>query len=284
MQRLPQYPLLVLFCGIPAAGKTTLSKAILQYWQQFTKVYLVCFDQIEEQRKGHQAWDANIWHQTRVEAMQQTAALLTQNPNDPIIVIVDDNMYYRSMRRSYFKLARQCKVGFLTIFIECPLQLALTRNATRGTDQVKESVIQEMVTNFQPPSEAHQWEASHLKINAENPHIDWNLFLQFWAIVPQIQSHEYQDQCRLTNLNSLVHQVDLAARKTVSTFIVAIKEQLPNQTSCQQLSKAIVEYKKKFLASIVSDQNQTLEETVAEYTELFHNQCEQLIWDWKRSL
>jgi hypothetical protein len=70
----------------------------------------------------------------------------------------------------------------------------------------------------------------------------------------------------------------------VSTFIVAIKEQLPNQTSCQQLSKAIVEYKKKFLASIVSDQNQTLEETVAEYTELFHNQCEQLIWDWKRSL
>jgi O-phosphoseryl-tRNA(Sec) kinase len=115
--------------------------------------------------------------------MQQTAALLTQNPNDPIIVIVDDNMYYRSMRRSYFKLARQCrsfpqlipshspsgKVGFLTIFIECPLQLALTRNATRGTDQVKESVIQEMVTNFQPPSEAHQWEASHLKINAGSP-------------------------------------------------------------------------------------------------------------------
>lgn len=35
-----------------------------------------------------------------------------KNNKDEVVLVIDDNMYFRSMRYDYYKLARRCKVLF----------------------------------------------------------------------------------------------------------------------------------------------------------------------------
>ena len=49
------------------------------------------------------------------------------------IVIVDDIMFYRSMRREIYKIARENHHGFVSIFMEIPIEVALDRNSKRGS-------------------------------------------------------------------------------------------------------------------------------------------------------
>lgn len=47
------------------------------------------------------------------------------------IVIVDDIMFYRSMRREVYVLARDHSYGHVSLFLNIPLEVALERNALR---------------------------------------------------------------------------------------------------------------------------------------------------------
>ena len=48
------------------------------------------------------------------------------------LIIVDDNLYYRSMRYTFCQLARKYRVGLLTVVINCDIAVALRRNGARS--------------------------------------------------------------------------------------------------------------------------------------------------------
>ena len=56
------------------------------------------------------------------------------------IVIVDDIMYYRSMRREVYTIAREQSYGFVTLYVSVPVEVALQRNAARESARVPEQV------------------------------------------------------------------------------------------------------------------------------------------------
>lgn len=121
------------------------------------------------------------------------------------VFLIDDNMFYRSMRHEYFVLARKCKfpftlcpsptyhpslpplpsfqspsiihiicssdsLGYVQVFVDCPLDTAIIRNNLR-TNPVDTNTIINMAAKMEEPSpEKYPWEADTLKLNHEERH------------------------------------------------------------------------------------------------------------------
>ena len=77
------------------------------------------------------------------------------------LIIVDDNMWYRSMRLDVFRIARDARTGFIQAFLDTPLEICLTRNAGRsGSARVPEDTIRSMEAVFEPPGASQSGGAS----------------------------------------------------------------------------------------------------------------------------
>ncbi|KAL1286231.1 L-seryl-tRNA(Sec) kinase [Trichinella pseudospiralis] len=142
---------LAIVFGIPACGKTSLCKRIVDFFNaeesngSDVHVAHICYDEILESKLCTNQWkstrnmildsvdavavglnsrgayvkpagvDADIWNKI---------ILLVPNFDatwSRIIFLIDDNMYYRSMRFSYYRLARKHHFGFCQLFIQCDL-------------------------------------------------------------------------------------------------------------------------------------------------------------------
>ena len=125
--------LLLLLCGLPGCGKTTIMNELQQIMETENISNLILpdhngniysnislnihkisldkylFDHIRQSNN----FNSNIWKQSRNMAYNETIKILdkcAQNFNNNIynIIIIDDNMYYRSMRYQYYKLCKSC--------------------------------------------------------------------------------------------------------------------------------------------------------------------------------
>ena len=107
----------------------------------------------------------------------------------PTLIIVDDNMQYRSMRYRCFQLARLYGAAVMQLHIQCPLELSLQRNATRASavpeainrapdssvgmpeatfrmSAVPEATIRRMAAVMEPPDAHVAWERPFLVLEA----------------------------------------------------------------------------------------------------------------------
>jgi hypothetical protein len=117
----------------------------------------------KEKSGGGDRWDVELWHSVRVEALRRVRSLLEgqleaqqqqQGGSSPLaLVLVDDNFYFRSMRKPFFQLARELRVGYQLLYLQCGVQVCLRRNRARAEFQrVPESVILTMDSKLQQPS------------------------------------------------------------------------------------------------------------------------------------
>ena len=72
--------------------------------------------------------------------------------NRDFVLIIDDNLYYKSMRYECFQTSKQFGLGFAIIMINCDLELGLSRNRLRPDDRrLPEDVIIKMSERFECP-------------------------------------------------------------------------------------------------------------------------------------
>ena len=180
---------------------------------------------------------------------------------DELLIILDDNMYYRSMRHDVFQLAKTSRdflsllrlhpsficpslfirdgAGFMQIFVRCPLNLASERNLQRDLhSQVDQPVIRKMAERLEEPAPAlHQWESCTLSFDAQKHHHQllaesvFDLIPAAHAVVEQAvqldlarrgQAEEAGLQTAF-NLASWGHQLDLALRKAITEALSSLK-------------------------------------------------------------
>lgn len=82
----------VLLVGIPGAGKSTIARAIKD---SLVDAEVIEFDQVELELNGG-TFSSEKWQASREQSMKR-AKESTAN-----YVILDDNFYYRSMRKPYY--------------------------------------------------------------------------------------------------------------------------------------------------------------------------------------
>ena len=112
---------IVLLVGLPGAGKTTFAK-ILSQANAAASCATVSFDEVlplEEQKALSTAVSSsgNKWKLARQDMKDRVRKEMAER-NDDVIVFVDDNNYYRSMRHEYYQLARELQVGFCQFYLK----------------------------------------------------------------------------------------------------------------------------------------------------------------------
>ncbi|KAL0025370.1 hypothetical protein WJX79_001756 [Trebouxia sp. C0005] len=231
-------------CGLPAAGKSSIAEHLRGRPPAHVVCSCVCFDEVERSKGAfygsEQAliFDAVAWKKARESAMSQVEQELHSATASTLdgLVIVDDNMYYRSMRHDCLQLARKYQAAYIQLYIRCPAEVALQRNASRSQHQgVPEAVMRRMERLFEVPDpQKHAWEAntivldgSRLEMNFASDEI-WQQILGMWKdpvqpVADAATLEQTRQHGRAANELSLQHQLDLFCRKAVSEIVQQLK-------------------------------------------------------------
>jgi len=110
-------------------------------------------------------WDSIAWNSARIKAWDFVAAMCKSKSTSHIVdfgcgihhaafpksgkaaedfplIIVDDNMLLRSMRKKYFQLARASEFGFVTISLQVSKSLSRKRNQGRSWNKIPDAVLE----------------------------------------------------------------------------------------------------------------------------------------------
>jgi tRNA uridine 5-carbamoylmethylation protein Kti12 len=147
----------ILFCGIPGAGKSILTQAL--HRKLFSNHYkkhshIIEFDAL---LPNQQEWTSETFHESRKAGLQAIRDSLNQIHNK--YIIIDDNMMYKSMRKQVKRICEEwvhlhfgTTLTILLVYVHIDLQIALDRNRTRLNTVISESTIQKMYKEFDIPT------------------------------------------------------------------------------------------------------------------------------------
>eukprot|EP00126_Sphaerothecum_destruens_P005375 Sdes_comp18728_c0_seq1m9066 len=105
-----------------------------------------------------------------ISASHQASRFLSASSPTQYILLIDDNMFYKSMRHRYYKIARDFRLGFGQIFLDTDeIDHLVFLNSQRSHFEdlfVTEATIRKMATIFEKPtiSKYHSWEENSLLV------------------------------------------------------------------------------------------------------------------------
>ena len=121
---------IILFCGIPGCGKTTVAELLAGRLPVLGPIQLLTSDKL------------------RPPVYKKLFRALATNEKRADFVILDATFYKREWRQQVKALAVSEKV--ITVYLECPLSTALERNRTRRAN-ISEKAIRIIFHKFEPP-------------------------------------------------------------------------------------------------------------------------------------
>ncbi|XP_028391014.1 LOW QUALITY PROTEIN: L-seryl-tRNA(Sec) kinase-like [Dendronephthya gigantea] len=147
------------------------------------------------------------------------------------VLVIDDNMYYRSMRYEYYQLARKASLSFAQVYLHCPVEMAIARNAQRSAS-VEENTITKMYHRMENPDpEKFSWETFSITVDhSMNSDEKWKTILGLLenAIVApapplKVSDDNQKAKDRAISEKSIIHQLDQVLRKHISHKLEEIK-------------------------------------------------------------
>ncbi|CAL1273512.1 unnamed protein product [Larinioides sclopetarius] len=185
-----------------------------------------------------------------------------QKLNNPIsasargIFFVEDNFYYRSMRYEWFQIARRNNIGFCEVFVQCPLNMAIYRNSTRGYN-IPEQKIKMMLTCMEyPNSVKYKWEkyslvfdsSSELNCSTLTPIV--RLIEEAADNPAELMINEEKIEAQKVCSKNAVHQADNILRKLISKKILYFKENIFDKEDLKSLVSFTIDAKQELLNGI----------------------------------
>ncbi|KAL0046894.1 hypothetical protein WJX82_001058 [Trebouxia sp. C0006] len=219
-------------CGLPAAGKTSITENLKASPPSQVVCSCVCFDEVERAKGGYYGseqaltFDAMAWKKARESAMSEVEQELhsAAASSQDCLVIVDDNMYYRH------------QAVYIQLYIRCPVETATQRNASRSQNQrVPEAVMHRMARMFEVPDpQKHAWESNTIVLDSSRleksfvSNTIWQQILGMWKDPVQLVAdaatlEQTRQDGQAANKLSLQHQLDLFCRKAVSETMQQLK-------------------------------------------------------------
>ena len=289
---------LVLLCGLPAAGKSTLAARLLSDGPSAlraalgggdVRVWHLCFDRLLidlQAARGVERFDPELWHEARARALgavheffgratDESAAATDAAAADgdappPLellapsertnggaappfeVVVVDDNLQYRSMRKPYHRVARAAGLAICTVCVRVDLEVALARNRARGpAERVPEATVRQMAEALQWPSSDQPWEGRALWPAADAP--PWAELadaLRERAPPPFEEGERAREAAAAASAAetaaSAAHQLDLRLRRTMAARMAAAAALPPAERAA--LAQLLTAEKKRALA------------------------------------
>ncbi|NWS77283.1 PSTK kinase, partial [Crotophaga sulcirostris] len=240
-----------------------------QRWKQSRREVLRCLERVLRALLGLAlpplAGPQPTWQ--RVLAACRAQGLLTGSGTAtaaaaPLLLILDDNFYYRSMRYEVCQLARKYSLGFCQIFLECPLECCLQRNRLRS-HPVPDETIRLMATKIEMPDpEKNAWERHSLILrSSEGAAEDEYQIVALLATAlenpekPHEENTEQKDADRAACAASTVHQADQACRRIISQAMKDAKDHNILPSEMRSLAEELNRLKAEFLEDLRQGDN-----------------------------
>lgn len=265
---------LLLLLGLPASGKTTFSKMLMKLngdvtvpgslGQKNVGIIHICYDALvplisqhqmkwSESRKKVVALVENIICLLKAhnysgleDYLQQmkinkTRRHILPTTNETTILIIDDNMFYSSMRYEYFKMARKYTISFAEICIHCSTEVACNRNSHRLKDRVPQETIIRMAEKLCCPSEKNTWEKWSCCLSSESSFGNRDAQAAFQIIEDALKepvlplNTEDDENAHNKDAPNLVHEADIALRKVIGSKIKQLSTGITTDKNVQPL-------------------------------------------------
>ena len=284
---------LVLLIGLPGSGKTTLCRALVEFLKSShttSHVIPICYDELIPADICTHHDNISQWKEARrdvanhvqnlilcltglkefnvascgeVSVREEMIKAVTNMKQTRVYIILDDNMYYRSMRYEYYQLARLYKLSFCQLFVQCSVTDALNHNSSRDwSEAVPEIVITRMAERLQPPDRQNNpWERYSLTLPSEM----WTAtkiteicdFLNYVAEHPFMMPEDDSDVCQESRIicsTNVIHQMDITLRKLIGYRMRQGKESGLPRKELQVQSKALANARHHILEGIRTGQ------------------------------
>lgn len=162
---------IVLLCGLPGAGKSTLANYIVEHVPNTKRIE---YDQLSNADASIESWRA---------AREDAMAVLHQSIDLFDLILLDDNFYLRSMRKDIARsLQERTDVYFGMIYLQSDVLTCLERNRNRART-IPESIIRSMADRMEPPRDAspYYWDVNVLQLDTSNVDVvhDWDTIQDF---------------------------------------------------------------------------------------------------------
>lgn len=233
---------LIVLCGIPRAGKTTIAQRLQSALEQqaSTRCQHIEYDRIETRAdETYKNYRCRVLNDAIVNAVRADRS----NAHQRLIIIVYDTMHRTSMRHELFSLAQAETIAFAQVYVACDATRALSRNV--ASPSVSPATIERLGAEFDEPRPLDNWwEADTVRVDSSAA--DDVDIMPILAMVERVfrrqpvwterqREQERLDGERLAsrqaNSVSDMHQLDLALRRNVAECIA-------NARSSRQLDSA----------------------------------------------
>jgi tRNA uridine 5-carbamoylmethylation protein Kti12 len=151
----PRTPCVVTLCGLPGSGKTRLARTLRDRMNangmSNNATAVVRFDDAEREQffydddeddrvKGVErrpkTFDPEGWKRARKACFEALRAALDDDEEKNAMVILDDTMHYKSMRREAYRYAREFRAAFIVVHVDVDEKECWLRNSRRDDDDV----------------------------------------------------------------------------------------------------------------------------------------------------
>ncbi|XP_064629904.1 L-seryl-tRNA(Sec) kinase-like [Lineus longissimus] len=228
-------------------GKVDSSKP--SQWKEYRKKIVKCVDHLITMRQGVEMdiFDLNfididylVMEKFRkfigleIEAMDPNR-MMEVDGEDPdnenkYLILIDDNMYYRSMRYEYYQMAKKYKCGFAQLCLQCSIETTLRRNIQR-TMRVPDDVIINMASRFEPPDPtSNSWESNSMLWDSDMGGNLWDVLylieraMENPVLPPPAENSDTKLVAQAICSTNLLHQSDQVLRKLVSIKMSQAKD------------------------------------------------------------
>jgi tRNA uridine 5-carbamoylmethylation protein Kti12 len=126
--------MIVLFCGIPGCGKTTVAKLLAERLAMLGSVQLLSSDEL------------------RSPVYRKLFAALAPERRSATFVILDATFYKKEWRRQVAEIATGEEL--ITVYVTCATEVAIQRNRARQP-KLSDRVVHIMAHRMEPPDDAN---------------------------------------------------------------------------------------------------------------------------------
>eukprot|EP00644_Phytophthora_capsici_P002854 jgi/Phyca11/10847/fgenesh1_pm.PHYCAscaffold_55_\ len=147
---------LIVVCGIPAAGKTTVATALVSHLQCQLPgeqvVYIAPATVNVDKTRGYA--DSRAEKNTRSALKAAVEKVL----NPKTIVVLDALNYTKGERYELFCKAKAESTTYCVIYVDTPVDVALQRNAEQE-EPFDPKLLEELAARFEVPLEKNRWDS-----------------------------------------------------------------------------------------------------------------------------
>ena len=149
-------PYLLIMCGLPSSGKTTISKNVAALLEDKYGVptMVVSSDDFRDML-SYSSQGFKPERETSVKLFYEAA--IAAGLEHGFLVISDDMNYYKSMRSDLRQIAKRAEADYDIVFVDTPVDQAIKWNQERGSP-VPSSLIEEINQKLDPPKGDYQWD------------------------------------------------------------------------------------------------------------------------------